>query len=76
MGPARQHQGVEHGVGCNALLPVLLLPPLVLQAGLKIERNRVRTKNSSLAMTRTLGDTKYKHNDLPPEAQVGKIGTL
>lgn len=42
----------------------------VAQAGLSIERNRVRTKNSSLAMTRTLGDTKYKQPDLPPAKQV------
>eukprot|EP00878_Enallax_costatus_P007901 GHUV01008266.1.p1 GENE.GHUV01008266.1~~GHUV01008266.1.p1 ORF type:complete len:250 (+),score=87.35 GHUV01008266.1:378-1127(+) len=41
----------------------------VMQAGLSIERNRVRTKNSSLAMTRTLGDTKYKQPELPPAKQ-------
>lgn len=41
----------------------------VVKAGLSIEHNRVRAKNSTLAMTRTLGDMKYKQPELPPQKQ-------
>lgn len=57
-------------------LVVLLVLVLCEQAGLSIERNRVRAKNSSLAMTRTLGDTKYKQPELPPQQQVTASYTM
>jgi serine/threonine protein phosphatase PrpC len=56
------------------LRPLLLLLLLLLQAGLSVVRNRVATSNSSLAMTRSLGDTKYKQENLPMHKQVRKSG--
>ncbi|WIA31915.1 hypothetical protein OEZ86_002775 [Tetradesmus obliquus] len=41
----------------------------VVRAGLSVVRNRVATSNSSLAMTRSLGDTKYKAADQPVHKQ-------
>ncbi|GBF97841.1 phosphatase 2C-like [Raphidocelis subcapitata] len=41
----------------------------VIKAGLSVARNRVVAAKSSLAMTRALGDTKYKDQTLPPERQ-------
>eukprot|EP00882_Tetradesmus_deserticola_P000651 GHRQ01000710.1.p1 GENE.GHRQ01000710.1~~GHRQ01000710.1.p1 ORF type:complete len:379 (+),score=140.48 GHRQ01000710.1:319-1455(+) len=41
----------------------------VVRAGLSVVRNRVTTNNSSLAMTRSLGDTKYKQGNLPMHKQ-------
>ncbi|KIZ02163.1 hypothetical protein MNEG_5799 [Monoraphidium neglectum] len=41
----------------------------ITKAGLSVVRNRVYGDKSSLAMTRALGDTKYKDPNLPPEHQ-------
>eukprot|EP00775_Hariotina_reticulata_P007477 gene7477-7686_t len=41
----------------------------VMQAGLSIFRNRVIADRSSLAMTRSMGDAKYKQMHLPPNKQ-------
>lgn len=40
-----------------------------MQAGFSIVRNRVAGPHGSLAMTRALGDTKYKTANLPVEKQ-------